>query len=207
MMLIDDLVPRALIYCRKAPEPVIARFLLEAARDYCEIMPVWRAVDTIEIFDPSLEILSTIPDAEIVAIEHALLGERVLEPIALADLDDRHPTWMADQDLGTARYITQLAPATLQVYPRETGMLTVRLHLKPSLVAETLPDALVSAALDTVVRGAVGKMMALPDTEYTNPALAAAHLAFFASKTTFGAKLRHREGQQGARLRTKARYF
>jgi hypothetical protein len=50
-------------------------------------------------------------------------------------------------------------------------------------------------------------MMVLPDTEYTNPSLGAAHMAYFASKTTFGAKMRKYAGQQGAPTRTTPRFF
>ncbi len=204
---IEDLVPRALIYCRKAPEPVIARFLLEAARDYCAIMPVWTELDTLEIYDPSLEILSSIGDAEIVSIEHATFEDRKIEPITLGELDDKHPNWMTDTDEGAARYITQMGPGSVMVYPRETGTLAMRLHLMPSIDAENLPDVLATKFADVIIRGAVGKMMVLPDTEYTNPSLGTAHLAFFASKTTIGAKIRAKSGQQRAPIRTKPRFF
>lgn len=204
---IEELVPRALIYCRKAPEPVIERFIREAAREFCQVMPVWREIDTVGIVTPSLETLSTIADAEIVAIEHALMGENVLEPVTIGKLDELVPNWMTSADEGAARYITQLGLDSVSVYPRELCTLTMRLHLRPSIDAETLPDVLATTYSEVIVRGAVGQLMVLPDTEYVNPSLGAAHLAFFASKMNIGSKIRLTAGQQQAPVRTKPRFM
>lgn len=204
---LDELLPQVMPLAPSCPEPVALRYLREAARQYCAAMSVWRDTDSFTVSAPEFEQLCTIPDAEIVKIETAHLGDAKLEPVALADLDARHPNWYIDESEGPARYITQIGPDSVSLYPRATGTLKLRLVLKPSLQATMVPDVLVTRFAEIIGRGAAGNILLVPNTEYTNPSLGAAHLAYFNSKINTGARFRAQAGQQRAPQRTKPRFF
>lgn len=204
---LDELLPQVMPLAPSCPEPVALRYLREAARQYCAALPVWRDSDSFTVSTPELEQLCTITDAEIVKIETAHLGTVKLEPVTTAELDELHPDWYTDETEGSARYITQTGPDSVSLYPRTTGTLTLRLVLKPSLQANMVPDILVTRFADVIGRGAAGNMLLVPNTEYTNPSLGAAHLAYFNSKINTGARFRALAGQQRAPQRTKPRFF
>lgn len=203
---LDELLPQVMPLAPSCPEVIALRYLREAARQYCQVMPVWRDTDSFTITAEQYEQLSSLPDVEIVKIETAHLDETKLEPVAVGDLDQKHPNWFNSTDEGSARYVTQIGPDSVSLYPRAAGTLTMRLVLKPSLQARTVPEVLVTRYADIIGRGAAGNILLLPNTEFANPALGSAHLAFFNSKINVGAQLRARSGQQRAPLRTKARF-
>lgn len=204
---IEELLPQVMRLAPSCPEPVAISYLREAARQLCAALPIWRDVDCFTVSHPQYELLSTIGDAEIINIESASLNGSTLKPVALAYLDGRVPGWYSKTEAGPARYLTQLGPDSVSLYPRASGELSMRLLLRPSTTALTFPAALVNQHAETVGRGALGRVLSMPNAEWSNPGLAAAHLAFFESKTNTAAQRKAIAGQQNAPVRTKASFF
>jgi len=214
MVDIDDLMPSLMRYTPNLPEPTAYAFIRQACREFCRRTKVWRHNTEFSILTLSDEVVVTIPESEIIYIDEARLGETDLEPIPLETLDDDRPGWYHEQTLdadgneteGVAQYITQLTPNTITVYPRQTGTVKARYILMPSLDAELVPEFFLTQYREVIGRGAAAEAFAMPDAEFFNPTLAAAHSQQFEMgmrrQTSIVSK-----GQQRGRNRTKASYF
>ncbi|MBD9539921.1 hypothetical protein IB276_10690 [Ensifer sp. ENS04] len=201
---IDDFLPQVLLYAPNCADQVAYRFLRETAREFCQRTNCWRESDEVTITAPDCEGVSTASDAEIHLIQRAELDGVPLEPRTVAWLDANEPGWETSTDITQARYITQLQPNTVTVFPRAEGKLTMRVVLKPSLSALTLPGFLLDQWGTEIGKGAAGRVLLLPDSP--NPNLGVGLLQEF--KDCLGAEaIRTAKGQQGARLRTKGSYL
>lgn len=204
MLDIDDFLPEVMRYAPNASDFAAQRFIIQAARDICERCKVWRENDTLTITAPEMQGVCTIGDAAIVAIQSAKLGERVLEPVRVEWLDAELPNWATDTTEATALYVTQIRPDTIAVVPREAGTLTVRLALKPSRNATSLPEFLLETYAEEIGRGAAARILIDPNSE--NPQLGLAHQQWFNEQLDRIA-VRVAKGQQKAPLRTRGRYL
>lgn len=207
MIDLDAMLPRVLPFVPGAPDPLVFQHLREAARDLCDRARFWLQTDTLPIAAPDFEQVLTIPDVDVVAIKAGSIdGGCPLEPKTVAELDDIRPGWAEDTCEAEARYVTQLEPGAITVYPRQAGTLTLRLVLRPSLVALSIPDWLVSQHGTALGRGAAGRILVLPNQEYGSPAIGATMIAEFGAYLDTWS-VRGRKGQTGGRLRTKPQPF
>lgn len=204
MLDIDDFLPEVLRYAPNVTDFTAQRFIIQAARDLCERCKVWRENDTISITAPEMQGVCTIADAAIVAIQSARLGDRQLEPVRVEWLDAEIPNWANDTNEMKALYVTQIRPDTIAVVPRETGTLSVRLALKPSRNATSLPALLLENYAEEIGRGAAGRILIDPNSD--NPQLGLAHQQWFSQQLETIAT-RVAKGQQKAPLRTRGRYL
>lgn len=202
---IDEFFPQVKTHAPSAPEPLIARYVREAAQELCHNARLWRQSERFALTAPECQGVLTDPDQSIVAIDNARLDDVALEPVTIAWLDDRHPGWDQRDDVAAARYITQIGPDRITVFPRQEGQLSVRLILKPSRTAETLPEFLLEHHDAAIAKGAAGRVLATPG-EWANPELAGAMLSEF-ERLKGSAKIAAAKGQQGGRLRTRGSYF
>lgn len=203
---IDEMLPAVALHAPKCPDPVALRWIRWAAREYCSRARLWRDIDEITVDRPEWQGLCSIEDASIVSIETAFLNGHKLDPVAVAWLDENRPDWQFGEDeVGTARFVTQTAPNTLTIVPRESGTLKVRLVLQPSSTAFTLPAFLIDEHREEIALGAAGQILMTPAAEFANPELGSILLQQFQSKRAT-AMVRTAKGQQGARLRTKGSY-
>ncbi|MGV1752787.1 hypothetical protein [Agrobacterium sp. CG674] len=205
---IDDLFAEVLIHAPNCSDPIARRYLREAAREACDKVDLWRERETIAINDLESQILPVISDAEIVRIENAYLDGVSLTPQTPEWLDDNYPGWDNPDALdATSRFITQIKPGVLQLVPANTGTLSLRLVLKPSRSATTLPDFLVEKYGTEIGKGAAARVLMLPtDDGGPNPQMATVLQSEF---TAFLDKLPMKiaKGQQGARPRTKGSFY
>lgn len=204
---IDLLLPVLMTHAPKCPEPLAVRYLRQAAREFCRRTRLWRETDRFEIVAPDFQAMCTIEDSAIVSIQTARFNGRDLDPVSPFWLDEHQPDWQQEEaPEATARYITQTAPNTITIVPRETGQLETRLCLQPSRDAFTFPAFLVDDHGDEIGLGAAGMVLTTPSLEIANPELGAALLQQFhgriATTNVITAK-----GQQRARLRTKGSYL
>ncbi|MDQ0135669.1 hypothetical protein J2T08_003590 [Neorhizobium galegae] len=205
MLDIDDFLPDALRYAPNVSDLVAQRCVIAAAREFCERLKLWREDDTFPITAPDMQGLSTYRDADIVSIESARLDDHPLEPKPIAWLDANCPGWSFEtENVGSARYVTQLEPNTVTVVPRATGTMKIRLVLKPARDAFSLPAFLLNDHGETISRGAAAKILTEPNSD--NPQLGVDHRAWFEAKLD-NLAVKAVRGQQGAPLRTRGAYL
>lgn len=195
-------------YTPNLPEPTAHDFLREAARDWCQRTKCWRETDEFNISTLDYAHLATIPDAEVIYIDEAFLDDMALTPIPLETLDDKHPGWQwaeVDEE-GTARYITQIEPNTITLYPRQRGRMKARYILQPSNQAEKVPAFLVQNFGRYIGIGASSRALTMPDAEFANPQLGAYHAEQYENRMRKYTNVVSK-GQQRGRNRTKASFF
>lgn len=203
---IDRFLPDLRTYAPQCPDVTAHRFIRQAARKFCARTKVWREWDTITIATPDEECITTISDAAIVGIESARLDGNDLEPITTNDLDVKHPGWSEDTTIGTARYITQLVPNKIALYPRATGSLRARLILQPSLAALSLPDFLLHENGPLIGKGAAAGALMVPGQPYSDAGRGRDLNADFSGEVNSLVRSLAK-GQQRAPLRTKPVFF
>lgn len=173
---LDELLREVVVHAPNAPEPMVIRYLREAAQEFCRRTKVWRVTDLIKVVTPECEGILSIQDAQIYEIETVALNGRPLEPATVADMDLVQPGWSQHYGAETAqaRWVVQIQPNTVTVVPRETGDLNVRMVLLPSRDALTVPDFLAEQYGADIGKGAAARVLTINDNEFANPQLGAA---------------------------------
>ena len=203
---IYEFLPEVKTFARACPDPVARRVIREAARELCQRGRFWRERDAFDVRTPHCEGICSFEDASIDVIEWAMIDDLELEPKSPTWLDNWRADWATTDEVGTAKFITQLSPNSVTIVPKQSGRLKVRYSLLPSRTAMTLPEFLLEQFATEIGKGAAGRILVMPNTEYTNPQLGSAYVAEFKSLLDTLA-VKAAKGQQNAPLRTKGQYF
>lgn len=208
MIELDALLPDVLVHCPSAPEPLAIGYLRQAAQELCEASLSWRVSDTLKVTTPECEAVLTTQDAQIIRIEAAYLDQRELQPVTVSWLDDNDKGWefrYAD-NTGTARYVVQKAWNTIAVVPRQQGDLSVRLVLKPSIDALTIPKGIADRWRDAITGAATALCLLTNNNEIANPQLGAALWSKWTT-TLDDIRVKEQMTQLRTKQRTKPSYF
>lgn len=206
MVSIDELLPRLMVEVPELPEPLALVLILEAARQFCDRTHAWTETYSETIAAPEFELLIAPTDTRVVTIHDPRLDGTELTPITIVELDSKQPGWQSDTETGSARYIVQTQPDAITIYPRQTGTLTARVVLQPSLKAGTVPDFLVEDYVDVIACGAAGKALMMPGKEWENAAAGRSYRVTFEDKlNTLNTKIT--KSRLRAPLRSKPSFF
>ncbi len=145
-------------------------------------------------------------------IEFAEFDGQRLDPIQFTTLQN----WPE----GQPRYITQTAPNTVRLIPFRPGKLEISLFLKPTAQVQfgtqaddplfdrfnVLPEHFISLHGMTLARGALERVLSMPNESWSNPKEAARYGTEFQRdlSASFRSNMR---GQQRAKIRTKFKDF
>ncbi|MFC3074913.1 phage adaptor protein [Shinella pollutisoli] len=204
---IDEFLPWALVHAPNCSDLIAYRYLREAARDFCERTKAWRETDEMRLDPMGCEAICTVPDADIVSIENAAVDGVPLEPVTLAWLDEHRAGWERRTEEGSPQFITQVEPNTVAVFPRSSGRLSMRLVLKPSLTAMTMPAFLLGKWASDIGKGAAAQILLLPIDDGGGDPAKAADLGAAFQRRINAEMFSVAKGQQRAPLRTKASFF
>jgi hypothetical protein len=199
-----ELISEVTIYAPAVAEPVAVRYLREAARDICQAGKLWKETDQIKINDPEYQGICSVQDSSIVEITDPQFEGLPLQAVTPGWLDMEFPRWSGVSETSVPRFVTQIAPNTLTLYPRSTGTLTARLTLQPSRDAQTIPAFLAENYATELGKGAAGRILLLPG-ENANPQFGAGLIGEFQAVLD-----RLRTGpreQQDVRRRTRGSFF
>lgn len=204
MVDIDEFLPEIIRYAPNTSDIVAQRHIVSAARQICEAGLMWKESIAITITAPEGQTVDMGADRSLFRIKSALLGTIPLEPKTTDWLDDNQAGWDLETEIGTARYITQMEPNKIMIYPRQTGDLTARCVLKPARRAEQLPAFLLEQYFEDIGMGAGAAILTDPASK--NPQLGLDLRQKFQARIDRIGSLAAR-GQQSARPRAKAEYF
>ncbi len=215
--ILTEFMPLLMPNCPACPEPVAEQALRLAAAEFCERTRCWRHI-TERTIRRSESCIVAPEYATIHEIENASFDGLPLTPTQFSDVD----LGAEAQGDGTPQYITQSGPDRLIVMPFREGRLTISLFLKPrvgtdGLVLDTygqdtddpanqVPEFLFTQHAETLVNGALWRILSLPGQPYSNPTRAAECLAMFERKVDghFAMNIR---GQHRAPARSRPVYF
>lgn len=205
MIELDVFLPKIMPYAPGCPEPTALAAIITAAQTFCERTRLWRDRDQFNVTPASCNVMCAPSGANVFEIESARLNDRALDPISLADLEFKHPTWRQFSE-SEGRWITQVEPDTVMVIPPATGTLELALILRPADDADQLPDFIGSLYRQCIADGALAEILMLPGQPFYAPDRAQYYAARFESKlgelTTRSIK-----GQQRAPIRTRAQFM
>lgn len=214
---LDALLPLIIPYVTSCPEPYALFQLRQAAIEFCERTKCWRHIVTVGI--AANHTATVAPDfSTIHEFEEAWLGEVKLTP---TQFTDAQPDELSGQSIGDrARYITQIAPGEVAVYPFEAGTLKISCFLKPRQGQQfgtdaadpmfdaynVIPAFLFDQHAIDLSNGALARIMLTPNEPFSDPARAAFHEAAFnsACASSFSSSIR---GQQNAPVRVKPNWM
>lgn len=207
MIELDELLPEVMRFAPSAPEVTAIAFLRDAAQELCTRTKMWRARESYTVATPECEAIIVQQDAQIIEVEYAALNGRELAPATVGWLDVHEPGWFEryDSESGTARYAVSMEPNTITIVPREAGTLSVRVVLKPSRDADTIPEFLLAYKTE-LGRAAAGRLLTLPNTEIANPTLGAALWSEWQAALD-GLALKEQRSQLRQRPRTLPSFF
>jgi len=188
-----------------------------AAIEFCERTRCWRYINTQTLTANGPE-MSVPAYATIHEIESAFLDDTELTPTQFSDVSYDDLT-----DAGTdgpARYVTQISPNTVSIYPFEAGDLRLTVFLKPRSGSESggyefdplqekynvVPEFMFLQHAEDLMHGALARILELPAQSYTDMAKAQAHKLEFERRISqkFSTNIR---GQQRMPMRVKPHFM
>lgn len=208
-----------------APSFTIAEAIRSASVKFCERTRCWRYEVSVDVEDDPVPVppgtpwdalpisLGVMPSEPAIAtasiheIERAWFGPEAypLTPKLLAELS---PQDRAAE--GPPAFISHVFGNEVIIAPREPGTLRLSLFLKPSTLNPIVSQHVVPAFVadrysEAIVHGALGRLLAVPNTSWSNPELAAFHAASFeeACAANFNA---HTRGLQRAPRRARMNF-
>lgn len=226
MIPISSFLPLITIHASAVPHPVAEQQTRLAAIEFCERTRCWRHMirRQIDVFDggcgsPSIRLMP--PYATIFEWEFAYFNEAKLTPMQFSDVDF---TQRDSGDItGPPTHITQTEPGLVALIPPPdaSGGLYMSVFLKPIGSDEwsggtydmdedddlnVLPDFLLTHHAESIARGALARILAIPGQTYTDMPRAAAYAADFHDRMDhrFNNNLR---GQQRAPARARPHNF
>lgn len=190
-------LPYVLPHAPGCPDFTAEKYLRMAAIEFCERTKCWRKISHVDLTDERTVALVAPYYAAIHKIEYASFSSSAhpkapLTPTQFSDISDRHRSDMEQE--GAPRYITQASPNEVSVFPLAAGTLEVSLFLKPRLGQDysfsdpddpmqdtfnVVPDFLLTQWGEVIARGALSKILMLPQKRWSDPKMGAFYLAEF----------------------------
>lgn len=203
---LDAFLPGILPFAPGCATPTAHFGIRQAAIEFCERTRLWRSEDEFDVTLEGCEAVMSPGGSEILEFEKALFNDQPLIPKTTAWLDANENGWRSGTQTGRPRYITQTAPDTVTLVPKEAGRLKMYLWLKPAQDCTELPDFLAGNYRETIAFGALSRILIIPNQSFTNVEMAGAFSQMFENRLG-GQSTKGSIGQQRAPLRTKASMF
>lgn len=214
---ISDLLPYIIPQAPTVPTPFAEFQARLAVIEFCERTRCWRQIITVRLNAKGCARITPI-GATIHEFEEAVLDGVTLIPSQFTVTDAEELTGVSNK--GQAKYITQIAPGEVSVYPIQEGTLRVSCFLKPrhgQMVGtntakplddeyNVLPAFMVTQYAEKLAHGALYRIMSTPKQDFTDMDMAAVHKSAFdiACGSHFSSNMR---GQQRAPVRVKPRWM
>ena len=203
---LDAFLPGILPFAPGCATPTAHFGIRQAAIEFCERTRLWRSEDEFDVTLEGCEAVMSPEGSEILEFEKALFNDQPLIPKTTAWLDTNENGWRSGTHTGRPRYITQTAPDTVTLVPKEAGRLKMYLWLKPAQECTELPDFLAGKYRETIAFGALSRILIIPNQSFTNVEMAGAFSQMFETRLG-GQSTKGSIGQQRAALRTKTSMF
>lgn len=186
-MNVSDLVTAVLAHAPTAPDPLVARLLVDAAREFCEETRYWvddtimeDAVASQGVYTPTLP-----AGAVVVDVKEIEFNGNPLIPATPAQLSREYgDTWRTA--VNTPVHFMRSAASAARIVPAapadDAAAIRFTLELKPAFAATTLDDSFAEPYSETLVNGALSRLFAIADKPWSSTPKADRYLTLFYSK-------------------------
>jgi hypothetical protein len=186
MALYESLLPEIIPMVPGCPDTLIENNIRAAVIELCEKAAVLQAeldpVTTIAgIYEYDLEPPTDTVVHKIMWVVH---DGKEIEPISTNLLEQRKQNWRDADNRGTPEYFVKTSQSLFWMVPvpNETKVSStiLRVQLKPTQTSTTADDELMSEYRDTIVNGALFRLLRLPSKDWTDFAGAQVYGSLFA---------------------------
>lgn len=186
-MNVTQLVPNLLSHAPTAPDVLLERALVDAAREFCEETRYWVddtiTMDTVanqDLYSPTLPADSVLVDFAEVEYEGQVLTPATPHTLAR----ELGAKWRTLKDV--PKFYMRFGVSMVRIVPftkdAATAALRFTVELKPALGATVLDDVFAEPFSETIVNGALARLFAISDKSWSSVAKADRYLNLFYSK-------------------------
>jgi hypothetical protein len=169
-----------------APIGTVEREIRFAAIEFCDYTFTWRLdLDAVDLVADQADYEFVLPDdSRIVTVLYVGQDGLKVLPTTMITMDSQLDGWRRSTSVASRAayyYLPDRTKVRLTLTPEasSTGALSLMVALKPTQEARVLPDILFDDNLEAMRHGALGRLMAMPRFEWSNPQLAAYHKGEF----------------------------
>ena len=186
MALYESLLPEIIPMVPGCPDTLIENNIRAAVIELCEKAAVLQAeldpVTTIAgIYEYDLEPPTDTVVHKIMWVVH---DGKEIEPISTNLLEQRKQNWRDADNSGTPEYFVKTSQSLFWMVPvpneTKASSTILRVQLKPTQTSTTADDELMSEYRDTIVNGALFRLLRLPSKDWTDFAGAQVYGSLFA---------------------------
>lgn len=173
MVNLSAFFPRLIPYAPGAPEPLAQQALLDAAIEFCDrSLVVTQMLDpiTLSVGTNSVE-LEAPTGLRVASVLRVWFDEQLLGPQPYAQAATL-PSYNSTPTQYYGEFIDEIYSLTVVPAPDKLvrSGLKVRVALKPTRTATQVPDILFDHYAQSIVYGALGNLLAIPDQPFSNEA-------------------------------------
>lgn len=156
------------------PDSLIIQNVRQAARELCEKASCYlEDLDPITVVNGLYEYDLDAPrNTDIHKLKWALLDGRYMEFSSTALMAQRYPNWREKNKTGVPKLIAQIRPNAFWLCPvpqnKIKNGLVIHAVLKPSQKSVVLEDRIANEYRDTIVNGALFRLLRLPSKDWTD---------------------------------------
>ena len=156
------------------PDSLIIQNVRQAARELCEKSSCYlEDLDPITVVNGLYEYDLDAPrNTDIHKLKWALLDGRYVEFSSTALMAQRYPNWREKNKTGVPKLIAQIRPDAFWLCPvpqnKIKNGLVIHAVLKPSQKSVVLEDRIADEYRDTIVNGALFRLLRLPSKDWTD---------------------------------------
>ena len=214
---LSALLPLILPFAAHCPEPYALLQARLAAIEFCEKTRCWRHVVSKAMTANNSTLIAPIT-ATIFEFEAVTFDGNPLDPIQYTEAD---PDALAEvAQTGEPKWITQVAPGEVAVFPFKAGTLRASVFLKPRHgqrfgvdaddplhdAYNVIPEFLFAQYATSLADGALARILMTQGEPFFDPQRAAIHASAFRDACAIKSNS-HVRGQQRGPVRTKARWI
>ena len=172
--LYESLLPEIIPMVPGCPDTLIENYIRAAAIELCEKAPVLQAeLDPVTTRVGTFEYdLEPPTDTVVHKIMWAVYDGKDLEPISTNLLEQRKPSWRDAANRGSPEYFVKVSQSLFWLVPvpnaTKVSSTILRVQLKPTQTSLSADDELMSDYRDTIVNGALFRLLRLPSKEWTD---------------------------------------
>lgn len=183
--LYESLLPEIIPMVPGCPDTLIENNIRAATIELCEKAAVLQAeLDSVTTRVGTFEYdLEPPTDTVVHRIMWMIYDGKDLDPISTSLLEQRKPSWRDAANRGTPEYYIKVSQSLFWIVPvpnvTKVGGVILRAQLKPTQASLSADDELMSDYRDTIVNGALYRLLRLPSKEWTDFAGAQVYGALF----------------------------
>ena len=204
--LFSTLIPQVVAHATGCPPPQIITALKQSATELCRGGYIWtEAITPLNVVALTSEYTPTVTNADgrIHTVLWAAHDQATLGPRIWATLMATYPTYPDTAAAATPTLFSQRNSQVLNLYPVPvaslTGGLTAQVVLVPTTAATGIEDRVMTDFEEEIVRGALHRVLALPDKSWSNPKVSDFYGRKFRNDIA-QAKARYNKGMQAQSL-------